>query len=195
MTQPFAYGMKAVTSEIKQNATDDLIYDLSRIPNWLTVPYIKDGLYDRLQHNFKQYKNEDLLIDQEEYQWFRRPATIQTNFHITSRVRLLKSTAPPNFLYKHNKDYSETVDLVIYDSAVNAFISAVTWTTTTNIIKPMKILKHAWEHEEKGIYKCETCGMMGQGKFFTSNHMRVKSAICPNQLLTCEEKIVQDIVV
>jgi hypothetical protein len=182
MTQRF--GVSAYSPEIQQNFSDDIIYDLSKVPNWITIPYIKNGLYDRLQENFRQYKNEPLLIDQDEYQWFRRPNVHGINYHITSMVRLLKPNA-----------YTETAELVIYDSAVDVFISAATWIANNKTVKPMKILKHVWNKVGPGTFKCETCGTLGRGKFYTPNHMRVKSAICPDQLLTCEEKIVQDIVV
>jgi len=188
-------------TEINQNASEDLVYNLSCVPSWMIVPYVAGGLYDRVQENFSKYKHEELLINQEYHRWFRRPSTQHINFNLNTRVRLLKPEAKKAKTYTEIRkpENLEMLDMVIYDSASDLSISAITWVTSSNIIKPMKIFGHIWEkvknNRDANMFKCSNCGMIGRGKFYTANHMRVKSAICPDKLLTCEEKIIEDIVV
>jgi len=191
-----------MTPEINQNESDDLIYDLSNMPDWCKIPYIVGGLYDRIQKNLREHAEQPLLVQQDEYQWFRRPSS-NINNNITTCVELLKPgvkatdysyTTPRNELNK----LILPVNLVFYDSATDIHIHAATWTSTSFTIKPIKILKHDWHKIMFGDisrYKCTACGLLGSGRFFSANFTKVKSAICPDRLLTCEQEIVRDIIV
>jgi len=190
-----------IETEIDQNESDDIIYDLSKMPNWIAIPYVKGGLYDRIQENISKHSDTPLLVDQDEYQWFRRPSMSMGYLpNLTSLVKLLKpgATLASVILSDDKYKFILSIHLAYYDSAVNISTHAVTWVTPTSVLKPLKILKHRWEkikwHSDVSRYKCTNCGMLGSGKFFTSNSMRVKSAICPDRLLTCNQEIIREVI-
>ena len=188
--------------EIDQNESDDLVYDLSKMPGWCKIPYISGGLYDRIQENLRQHTNQPLLTEQDEYQWFRRPSS-NINNNITTCVELLKpGVKETDYSYIMPRSESNKlmlpVHLAFYDSATDINIHAVTWTSTSFAVKPIKILKHDWHKitfSDVSRYKCTECGLTGSGRFFTANYASVKSAICPDRLLTCEQEVVRDIIV
>lgn len=191
-------------NQINQNESDDLIYDLSKIPSWLRIPYVSGGLYDRVINNIRSHSNQPLLLDQEEYQWFRRPSdTYNVRSKINAKVELIKPGIKESeliFRYGNKlKNKVTTLTLAFYNSATDISINGVTWVAESKALKPLKILKHRWEKtgyvRDTALHKCEVCGMEGFGRFYTSNYQRVKSAIMPKYLLTCDQAIIMDIIV
>jgi len=188
MLQP----MVTKTPSISQD-NPDLIYNLSNMPSWLYVEYISGGLYDRVIANDEEYKNEPVLFEQDEFQWVRQTLS-SSNINIVTKVNLLKKESYNDKGYFTVKDDSLFyLELIFWKSSVYKNIQAVSWHNSNLIIKPIKILKHEWEAvvagSAKSSYKCKVCDMVG---YKVTN---TRSAILPEKLLTCDQKIIENILV
>jgi hypothetical protein len=183
--------------------TGDLIYDLSLVPNWMYCPYEPGGLYDQVINNVKENQDIPLLLEQDEYDWFRQPIH-SFNYEISTYVNLIKSSDYNGYSsYNIPKEALLTLQLAYYKSAAHN-IFATTWVSNSFSIKPFKILNHEWG-DGKGIknytrdylksYACKKCGVNGFEAQYMSNNKKVSSAILPVEFLTCEQRIIQDIIV
>jgi hypothetical protein len=183
MSGSYLYPSQTIAA-LNKCHSDDLIYDLSLVPNWLAIPYVLGGLLDRIKQNFNEHTREVLLPDQNEYHWFRKPSPSPHIIRFESKAI-------------GGKDKS--LELALYSSAANIEIQAFTWINLDGeAIKPIKIIKHDWYKYKcetgETIYKCDKCEMRGRGKYFLSNQIQIGSGIRPDRLLTCEQEIVRDIV-
>jgi hypothetical protein len=174
----------------------DLIYDLVQVPEWQPIPYITGGLYDRCISNFLENGNKPALPDDDEnYEWYKIPHPS----NIVS-IRLQKPGKKVEETYEYNsygKEYRKItgvvrLDIYLYASATHEFLQAFSFGDRNNIIKPFKILNHKWGIINKinkyNYWKCEECGLEGKSKI-----SEFKPPIIPNQMLTCEEIKIKDI--
>lgn len=199
------FGIGSVAKAIKKfdQNIPDLIYNLSLMPSWMYLPYEKDGLYDRVMQNNLENKDLPLVLENDEYQWFRQP--LPSGINNTVRVTLIRPGIDDSLgIYSLSSKETLTLELAYWKSTTYKNIQAVSWVNSEVNIKPFKILKHEWEINHISLnrikenivnYICKKCNMKAGRTTYSSNSLRVPSAILPNKLLTCEQAIIEDIIV
>ena len=208
LTQQLHYMYGPEGLEIKEEH-DDLIYQIVKCPNWTPIAS-SSGIYERVLENFKTHKSDENLIDHEEYQWVRVPSSSNIYSVFLVRPGKIPERASSNKMIGGRREYVSywtnvvRLDLFFYYSATHENVQAFTFGDRQRIIKPLKILNHKWELPPSGInewngavpmitgqthWKCSKCGMTATSKLNNGK------AILPDQMLTCDEAVVQDILV
>jgi hypothetical protein len=178
----------------------DLIFAIIKNPVWTPIPYVVDGIYDRCVANFQEHKKDEVLIDNDKYDWVRIPAA--------SYIRTIYIAKPGKIVEQKYKYYRRSktdvkcslvwtnvvrMDLFFYRSMTYKNIQGFTFGDRHNILKPLKILDHHWARTETAAawdcntWTCAVCGLAGK------SHDSNMSALIPEELLTCDEKLVENI--
>ena len=196
--------------DVDQKIKGDLIYTLHIIRNkTYIVKYEKDGLYDAILNNFKEHSSELELFENEKYDW---NALLKSEIKDENTIYLCRPdkkplrkrfefNKPKSDIFKHGYKLVNVVKLrrFVYRSSYYPEIIGYTYGEITGkrIINPIKILEHDWERCSFGKYKyydsnilgwtCKKCSMKGY------SYSSEKKAIYPNDLLTCDEVMIKDI--
>lgn len=178
----------------KSQIENELIYSIVRQIAFVPVKYIEGGIYDRLMENFTHNSKMELDPDGE-YDWINIPLPNKLLIFLAlpgeepKYVRLNQNErwAKPKYGYTNIK----LINLYYYRSAINKNIQGVTFGDLNNIIKPIKILEHKWE--QMSVYsdnqwKCKKCGMVGY------SNPKDPSILLPSEYITCDEKIIRNII-
>lgn len=203
-TDPFTMGVDQIEDH------DDLIYTIVMCPTYEPIKYKPGGAYDRVLKNMQAHSDDELLEDNDKYQWVRVPSP--SNLHSVCLVR------PDKVPQRRRKEYIADgkqkewnywtnvvrLDLFFYYSAAYENIQAFTFGDRQRIIKPLKILKHQWEikhpkynafgHRSISLFghqtewTCKKCGLSAASRIGNAK------AIFPSRMLTCDEAMVRDII-
>jgi hypothetical protein len=182
--------------EDKLNEKDyNLIWTLNSVKiSWSVIPYVSDGIYDKVLNNIKENKNTKLG------DWYR------VNHFKSDKVVLLQkpgkrvyTTCKPVINIKLNNSdivnsYHGVVKLSLYFylNATDKNLQGFTFGDSNNVIKPFLVFDHKWRMKEFDknykIYVCEDCEMIGRHKYKNDENI-----IIPEEFYTCEEYKVKNI--
>jgi hypothetical protein len=177
---------------------NDLIYNISLYKDFwcLSIPYVDGGIYDRINENLILNKNNDSILENEDWGWVK----IYSKHEIYLIKPSMKNSPNNNTSYSGrnfsltSNDYLKIKGIVklrkyIYKSVKKPGYTAVTYGDSVRVIQPFKIMNHKFSNVKDGVvldaysYFCKKCGMKsGDGKF-------------PIEMLNCEEFIMKDIII
>ena len=200
--------------------TDNLINDLTSCLQFTVIPYKDGGIYDRVLSIIKEWKEQEELPENEEYQWVLMPTKAYDQIYL-ARPNLKQEYKTKSYIdqYGSTRIHSYVSNIVTlrkyFFKSVTTNTIAITFGDNKKLIKPFKKISHNWKklrevyisdkpgilgltnrtapyskQEYPWLFECRDCKIQG-----VSKKDEISSGILPETFLTCEEVIVKNILV